>query len=309
MSKTTDEVHVSGPVARRQALVSVVIVSYNVREHLLDTLRALYASSGMPLEAIVVDNASRDGSADAVDAAFPKAVVLRNDSNLGFGRASNLGIEHSQGEFVLLLNPDVMVEPDCLTTLVGFMHAHPKAGAASPRLSRPDGTLDLAARRGFPTPRAAFYRVTLLSRLFPTSRRFNRYNVGYLPADEVHEIDAGTAACLMVRRSAIDQVGAFDPDYFMYGEDLDLCFRLKQSGWKVFYVPAAAATHVKGASSRQATSAMLLEFHRAMWIFHRKHYAANLPAPANWLIWVGIWSRWALLSLRSKITRDPTVSA
>jgi hypothetical protein len=309
MSKTTDEVHMSGPVARREGLVSVVIVSYNVREHLLDTLRALYAGSGTSLEAIVVDNASRDGSADAAAAAFPKAVVLRNDANLGFGKASNLGLEKSQGEFVLLLNPDVMVAPDCLRILVGFMHAHPEVGAASPRLSRPDGTLDLAARRGFPTPRAAFYRVTLLSRLFPKSRRFNKYNVGYMAADQVHEIDSGTAACLMVRRSAIDQIGAFDPDFFMYGEDLDLCFRLKQGGWKIFYVPAAVATHVKGASSRQATSAMLREFHRAMWIFHRKHYAADLPAPANWLVWVGIWSRWALLSLRSKLTRDPAVSA
>jgi hypothetical protein len=112
----------------------------------------------------------------------------------------------------------------------------------------------------------------------------------------------------MVRRSALDQVGAFDPDYFMYGEDLDLCFRLKQAGWKIFYVPAAVATHVKGVSSRQASSAMLREFHRSMWIFHRKHYAAGLPGPVNGLVWLGIWSRWALLSARSKLTGNRTVS-
>ena len=290
-------------------LVSVVIVSFDVRELLLSALRALYGSSGVSLEAVVVDNASKDGSADAAATAFPQATVLRNDSNLGFGRASNRGIERSRGEFILLLNPDVMVHPDCVRTLADFLCANPKVGAVSPRLRRPDGSLDLASRRGFPTPRAAFYRVTLLSRLFPKSSRFNRYNVGYMPESEVHEIDSGTAACLMVRRSAIDQVGAFDPDFFMYGEDLDLCFRLKLAGWKIFYVPAAVATHIKGASSRQATSAMLREFHRAMWIFHRKHYASDLPAPANGLIWLGIWSHWALLSLRSKLTRDPTVSA
>jgi GT2 family glycosyltransferase len=288
--------------------VSAVIVSYNVREHLLSALGALYASAGVPVDAVVVDNASLDSSADAVEAQVPEAAVIRDESNLGFGKASNRGIEQSRGEFILLLNPDVMVDRDCVRTLADFLSANPKAGAAGPRLERPDGKSDLAARRGFPTPRAAFYRFTLLSRLFPRSRRFNEYNVGYLSDDQVHEIDAGTAACLMVRRSAIEQVGAFDPDYFMYGEDLDLCFRLKQAGWKIYYVPAAVATHIKGVSSRQASSAMLNQFHRSMWIFHRKHYASSLPAPVNGVIWLGIWGRWALLSLRSKLTRDPTVS-
>lgn len=287
---------------------SVVIVSYNVREHLLDALSALYAAPNVSIEAIVVDNASGDDSADAVAAQFPQATLVRNDANFGFGKASNCGFERSSGQFILLLNPDALVERECVKTLADFLAANPKAGAASPRLKRADGKLDLAARRGFPTPRAALYRFMLLSRLFPRSRRFNQYNLGYLAEDEVHEIDAGTAACLMVRRSAIDQVGFFDPDYFMYGEDLDLCFRLKQGGWKIFYVPAAVATHVKGASSRQASSAMLREFHRSMWIFHRKHYASGLPAPVNGLIWLGIWGRWALLSLRSKLTQDPTVS-
>jgi GT2 family glycosyltransferase len=289
-------------------LVSVLVVSYNVREHLLKALAALKSSSDITTQVLVVDNASSDGSADAVAAQFPNVSVIRSHSNLGFGKASNVGIEGSNGEFVLLLNPDVMVEQRCIRTLADFMIANSKVGAVSPKLLRPDGKLDLAARRGFPTPRAAFYRLTLLSRLFPRSRRFNRYNVGYVPEDQVHEIDAGTAACLMVRRSAIDQVGAFDPDYFMYGEDLDLCFRLKQGGWKIFYVPTAVATHVKGASSRQATSAMLREFHRSMWIFHRKHYAAGLPGPANGLVWLGIWGRWALLSFRAMLRRDSTVS-
>jgi GT2 family glycosyltransferase len=295
--------------AEAKSLVSVVIVNFNVREHLLASLRALYASADTTIEAFVVDNASSDGSADAVEATFPQVAVIRNDENIGFGKASNCGLERANGEFVLLLNPDVIVESDCVKTLASFLMTNPKAAAASPRLRRPDGRLDLAARRGFPTPRAAFYRLTLLSRLFPKSRRFNRYNVGYMREDQVHEIDAGTAACLMMRRSAIEQVGPFDPDYFMYGEDLDLCFRLKKAGWKIFYLPSAVATHVKGASSRQATSAMLREFHRSMWIFHRKHYASGLPGPANGLVWMGIWGRWALLSLRSKLKSDPTVSA
>jgi GT2 family glycosyltransferase len=126
--------------------------------------------------------------------------------------------------------------------------------------------------------------------------------------ETIHEIDAGTAACLLVRRSAIDQIGFFDPDYFMYGEDLDLCYRLKRGGWKIYFVPTATAVHIKGTSTRQATGPMLYEFHHAMWIFHKKHYASTLPGIVNGLIWLGIWSRWAALSARARMTRHSTVS-
>ncbi len=216
-------------------MVSALIVSYNVRASLLDALRALYSSNGTALEAVVVDNASSDGSADALEAAFPQVKVIRMDENVGFGRANNAGLEKCDG-------------------------------------------------------------------------RFNRYNLGHLPADSVHEIDAGTAACLIVRRAAIDQVGFFDPEYFMYGEDLDLCYRLRKGGWKIFYVPDAIALHVKGSSTRQASTRMRYEFHRAMWVFHRKHYASSTPALGNGMVWVGIWARWAAISLRAWITRDARVS-
>jgi GT2 family glycosyltransferase len=288
-------------------LVSAIVVSYNVRALLLDTLRSLFANSAVPLETIVVDNDSGDGSADAVAEEFPQARLIRS-ANLGFGKASNLGFQHASGRFVLLLNPDVTLDPGCVDRLADFLLVHPEAGAVGPRLKRPDGGLDLAARRGFPTPRASFYRLTGLSRLFPRSRRFNRYNLGHRPEDTVHEIDAGTGACLLIRRAAIDRVGLFDPDFFMYGEDLDLCFRLRSGGWKVYYLPAAQALHVKGQSTRQATGRMLYAFHSAMWTFHHKHYASDLPAFANGLIWASIWGRWATLNLRARITADSRVS-
>jgi GT2 family glycosyltransferase len=132
--------------------------------------------------------------------------------------------------------------------------------------------------------------------------------MGHLPANRPHEVDAGTAACLLVRRAAIAKVGLFDPAYFMYGEDLDLCFRLKQGGWKIFYLPSAQALHIKGASSRQETARMLYEFHSAMWTFHHKHYADELPAFGNGLVWAAIWARWAMLSGWSAVTRNPNVS-
>ncbi len=235
-------------------LVSALIVSFNVREMLLESLRALQANSDLPIETLVVDNASVDGSADAVEAEFPAVRVIRQESNIGFGAACNVGFEASSGRFVLLLNPDVTVLPDCVGRLADFLLVRPDTGAAGPRLRRPDGSLDMAARRGFPTPATALYRLSGLSRLFRASPRFNRYNMGHLPESESHEIDSGTAACLMVRRTAVEKVGLFDSDYFMYGEDIDLCFRLKQGGWKVVYLPIAEAVHIKGASTRQATA-------------------------------------------------------
>ena len=289
-------------------LVSALVVSYNVRELLLRCLEAFYASSDVPVDAVVVDNASSDGSADAVCEAFPQARVLRQPRNLGFGRANNAGLALCEGRYVLLLNPDVLVKPGCVGRLADFLLVRPDVGAVGPRLVRPDGRLDPACRRGFPTPSTAFYRLVGLSRLLPQSPRFNRYNMGFLPDTEAHEMDSGIGACLMVRRTALDQVGGFDADYFMYGEDIDLCHRLKHGGWKVWYEPAAVAVHVKGASTRQATGRMLFEFHNSMWKFHAKHYAEELPAFANGLVWASIWARWAALRARAALTKNPTVS-
>ena len=295
-------------MATDKPLVSAIIVSYNVRDLLLDTLRAFYASSDVPVEAVVVDNASTDGSADAVASTFRQAKVIRLAVNVGFGKANNAGFQQAEGRFILLLNPDVTVQPGCVGRLTDFMLVRPDAGAVGPRLERPDGTLDLAARRGFPTPSAAFYRLSGLNRLLPRSPRFNRYNMGHLLDTQTHEIDSGTAACLLVRRAAIDRVGFFDPDYFMYGEDIDLCYRLKTGGWKVFYLPDATAVHLKGASTGQSTRRMLWEFHRAMWTFHHKHYAADMPAFANGLVWASIWGRGAPLTAKTQLTGDSRVS-
>ena len=293
--------------SERTPLVSAIVVSYQVRELLLDCLCAFY-SSDVPVEAVVVDNASSDGSADAVQSEFPQAKLVRMRRNVGFGKANNEGLKHAKGRFVLLLNPDVTVAPDCVGRLADFLLMRPNVGAVGPRLTRPDGSLDFAARRSFPAPATAFYRIVGLSKAFPKSARFGRYNMGHVAEGQTHEIDAGTGACLMVRRTAVDRVGFFDPDYFMFGEDLDLCFRLKQNGWKIYYLPAAVAVHVKGAATRQSTQRMLYQFHRGMWTFHHKHNAARLPAFGNGLVWAGIWARWAALAAKARLTRDNRVS-
>ena len=284
------------PQPVREPLVSVIVVSYNVKDLLLDSLAALFQRTDIPFEAIVVDNNSKDGSAAAVEAEFPQAKVHRMRKNVGFGRAANAGLELCGGRFILVLNPDVMVGEACLGELADFLLVRPDVGAVGPRITQPGGEIDESARRAFPTPSVAVYRATGLSRLFPHSARFGRHNMGHVSAERAHEIDAGTAACLMVRRAAIAKVGFFDPAYFMYGEDLDLCYRLKQGGWKIFYVPAAEALHIKAASSRQEEKKMLYQYHSAMWTFHHKHYADELPAFGNGLVWAAIWSRWAILT-------------
>lgn len=308
-------VQASGPVqpppppsgVPRLPQVSVLIVSYNVKDLLIECLDALFQSRDVELEVVVVDNASSDGSADAVEGRYPIRVV-RMQSNVGFGRANNAGLSHCNGRYILLLNPDVKLQPDCIAHLADFLLVRSEAGAVGPRLLRTDGSLDRAARRSFPTPEVALYRILGLSRLFPRSERFARYNLGYLREDQLHEMDSGTGACLLIRRAAIERVGFFDPDFFMYGEDLDLCYRIKEGGWKIYYLPTAVAVHVKGAASRQDTQRMLWEFHSSMWTFHDKHFADDLPAFGNGIIWAAIWVRWLVLMGRAAFNREAVVS-
>ena len=274
-------------------VVSALIVNRNSKDDLLRCLKTFFASADVPVEAIVVDNDSADGSAAAVTDDFPQATVLVQSKNLGYGRAANVGLERCQGRFVLLLGPDVTLDPQCVGRLADFLLTRPDVGAVGPRLALANGKLDPDSRRAFPSPGTIFYQTVGLSRLFPKSSRFGRYNMGHLPDNEVHEMDAGTAACLMVRRSALDRVGFFDPRYYMFGEDLDLCYRLKQGGWKIFFLPGARATHNVKAVSRDRARQISYERHRAMWTYHFKHHSEDTSAFGNGLVWAQIWGRYA----------------
>ena len=289
------------------AQVTAVIVSYQVRRHLVRCLRSVLRSSERPA-IVVVDNASADGSAEMVEKEFPSVRLIRNQANLGFAAASNLGIKASDTPYVLSLNPDTEVTLSAIGILREFLDANRLVGAVGPRIIRPDGSLDFAARRSFPTPATAFARLSNLSRIFPTSSRFGRYNLTYRSPDETQEIDSGTGACLMLRRQALDQVGLFDEAFFMYGEDLDLCFRLKQGGWKIIYLPAAEVLHYKGQSSRQVSYRMIREFHRSMLIFFNKHYRSTTPWPVAQLVAAGVAGRCATLLAVNAVRRRKRVS-
>ncbi len=278
--------------------VGVIIVSYNVAGLLRKCLRSVLASRGTNLAVCVVDNCSTDGSAEMVAAEFPEVHLILSPENRGYSAANNLGIRYFQTHspaprYILLLNPDTEVPPDGIARMVAYLDSHPEAGVAGPKLVRPDGSLDLACRRSFPTPEVSFYRMVGLSRLFPKSRRFGRYNLTYLDPDIETEVDSVVGAFMLIRREALDEVGLMDEDFFLYGEDLDLAFRIKARGWKVLYYPKVVVLHHKGESTRRSRLRSIREFYRAMLIFYRKHYAPTNPRPIRWLVTAGIYARWA----------------
>jgi GT2 family glycosyltransferase len=285
-------------------IVSALIVSHNVKDLLLQCMQALLASAEVPIEVVVVDNDSSDGSAAAVTAEFPKATVLIQEKNIGYSRAANVGLERCTGRFVLLLNPDVMVDQQCVGRLADFLLTRPDAGAVGPRVLMADGKVDPNARRAFPVPSTLFYRTIGLSRLFPKSPRFGRHNMGFMDDSDAHEIDAGTGDCLMIRRAALDRVGFFDPRYFMFGEDLDLCYRLKLGGWKIFYLPTASAMHNVKPASPDRQRQISYERSRAMWTYHFKHHAEDQSAFGNGLVWAQIWGRWLARSVGRSLGRE-----
>jgi GT2 family glycosyltransferase len=188
----------------------------------------------------------------------------------------------------MLLNNDTLVPAGALDGLVDYLETHPEVGAVGPKLILPDGTLDLACRRSFPTPEVSFYRMLGLSRLFPKSPRFARYNLTYLDPDEESEVDALVGACMLLRSAVVREVGLLDEQFFMYGEDLDWAYRIKQYGWRVAYYPRVVIHHYKRAASTRRAIPSIRAFYDAMRIFHRKHYAATTPAPLNALIEIGI---------------------
>lgn len=269
--------------------VSIILVNYKTPELTLSAIESVYQSiSEYHYEIILVDNHSCDGIVERVRSAYPQVRVIGNEENAGFAKANNQGIRIANGRYVLLLNSDTIVRTDTLDVMVSFMDGHPQVGASGCKVVLPDGSLDKACRRGFPTPSASFYYAFGFSKLFPNVPRFNQYQLGYLDPDESYPVDCLVGAFMLVRKEAIDQIGLLDEEFFMYGEDIDWCYRIKQAGWEIFYYPQTSITHYKGASSRRKPFKIVYEFHRAMWLFHRKHYQKKYLPWVNGLVYFGI---------------------
>ncbi len=289
--------------------VSAVVVHYETPDLLERCLDALNGSRAVAFETIVVDNASASFDAQRVSRRVPAPRLVVNRVNVGFAAAANQGLRLAAGRYMLLLNADTIVEPDTLSKMVAYMDARPDVGCATARLVLEDGRLDLACRRLFPTPERSLYRLTMLSRLFPRSRRFGQYNLTYLPEDRETEIDAPCGAFMMVRAEIFSSVGPLDERYFMYGEDLDWAYRIKRAGWRVMYQPGARATHLKRSASSKYRSRSIRAFYDAMRIFYRDHYASRYPRLLSWLIYSGIWAREVLELSAARITGRHGASA
>jgi N-acetylglucosaminyl-diphospho-decaprenol L-rhamnosyltransferase len=294
--------------------LGIVIVNWNTRDLLKRCLETVITSEGdFSLQVVVVDNASTDGSDDMVREQFMTAAqslpqtdsqgraehhravhLIITDSNGGYSYANNFGlrwlgyrgpgdVDPESPRYALLLNPDTEVPPDALYKMLTYMDAHPEVGMAGPKLVLPDGSLDKACRRSFPTPLVSFYHFAGLAKRFPNSPRFARYNLTYLPEDQETEVDSVVGAYMQVRKEVVAQVGLLDETFFMYGEDLDWAYRAKSAGWKVMYHPQVTVKHVKRAASRRSKKAQF-EFYRAMLIFYRKHYRKTTPLLLHGLV-------------------------
>lgn len=278
--------------------LGIVIVNWNTCALLRKCLKSLEAGdSSVRRRVIVVDNASTDNSATMVGSEFPTVEVITNPVNGGFSQANNLGLRRlgfstnstpaELPRYALLLNPDTVVPSDGFRQMIDRMDSDPTLGAIGPRLVMLDGKLDLACRRSFPTPEIALWRMLGLSKLFPKSRLFGRYNMTYLDEHIETEVDCVVGACMMIRRETLLKVGLLDEAYWMYGEDIDWAFRIKHAGWKIMYYPRVTILHVKRAASRQNPRTRL-EFQRASLIFYRKHYAAQTPRLLHFMVLGGL---------------------
>lgn len=251
--------------------LSIVIVTWNSEEYIRNCLDSILVSArNSNLEIIVVDNNSSDETAKIVEQLYPQVTLIQNKKNLGYAKANNQGIGKVKGEYILLLNPDTQVLEDSLPLMYEFMEENPKVGALGPKFLNPDKTVQASCRE-FPTFSTLIWEFSSLSRLFPRSRVFGRWRMGHFNFDKQREVDQPMGSCLVLRRATLDDVGIFDENFPMFFNDVDLCFRIKKRGWKIYFYPEAKVIHYKGASTKKAKAKMIWLSHLAFYKFFKKH--------------------------------------
>ena len=276
-------------------VLSIIIVSYNVRYFLQQCLHSVQrAINGHAHEIIVVDNYSSDDSVEMLRSCFPEVVLIANQDNPGFSKANNQAIKIARGKYILLLNPDTVVAEDTFEKCIDFMDAHPVAGALGVRMIDGKGHFLPESKRALPKPDVAFYKMFGLAGLFPRSRKFGKYHQLYLNEFEINETEVLSGAFFFCRSEALHKAGLLDEDYFMYGEDIDLSYKISQAGYKVYYCPETSIIHYKGESTKKGTLNYVIVFYKAMAIFAQKHFARGQAGAFNLLINIAIVLRAAL---------------
>lgn len=284
--------------------LSVIIVNYNVKHFLEQCLCSVRkAIESIPAELIVVDNNSSDGSLAYLEPKFPDVKFIANQENLGFGKASNQGLQLATGRYILFLNPDTIVPEDCFQQCLHFFETTPDAGAIGIKMIDGSGRFLKESKRAFPSPLTSLYKLFGLARLFPHSKTFSKYHLGYLDENKSNEVDVLAGAFMMIKKEVLDKVGSFDETFFMYGEDVDLSYRIQKAGYKNYYFAGSSIIHFKGESTRKGSMNYVRMFYNAMSIFVRKHYGGSRAGVFNALIHLAIWFRAGLTAIGSFIRR------
>jgi GT2 family glycosyltransferase len=269
--------------------LSIVIVSYNVKHFTEQCLRSIQSScKNLRIEVFVVDNASSDGSVEYLIPRFPSVTFIANQENLGFAKANNLALSKAVGRHLMILNPDTLVSEGALETLVAYLDSNPDVGAVGPKLLTRYGQFDRTSKRGFPSPWVSFCRLSGLAVLFPKSRLFGRYDLLYLDENQVSSIDALCGGAMILRRESYEKIGGLDETFFMFGEDIDWCYRIKLAGYQIHYVPTARIIHFKGESTRRSKIDRESVFYGAMHLFVEKHYRGRYPFFTHKILDLGI---------------------
>jgi GT2 family glycosyltransferase len=284
--------------------LSVIIVNYNVVYFLEQCLNSVItASKNLKVEIFVVDNNSVDGSVELVREKFPEVKLIANKENTGFSKANNQAIHLSTGKYILLLNPDTVVEEDTFDKTIKFMNEHPEAGGLGVRMIDGKGKFLPESKRGFPSPSVAFYKIFGLSSLFPKSKTFGQYHLGYLSEFEINEIEVLSGAFMLMRGETLEKIGLLDETFFMYGEDIDLSYRIKLGGYKNYYYPETKIIHYKGESTKKSSVNYVFVFYKAMVIFAKKHLSANHAKLFSFAINLAIYFRASIAILNRFIQK------
>ena len=287
--------------------LSVIIVNYNVKHFIEQCLFSVFkAAEALPCEIFVVDNNSVDGSTTLIKEKFPHVILIENKINTGFSVANNQAIKLAKGEFVLLLNPDTVVQEDTFFKIINFMEQTPDAGGLGVKMLDGQGNFAPESKRGLPTPEVAFYKMFGFSKLFPKSKKFGKYHLSYLDENDIHSVDVLSGAFMLIRKSVLDKIGYLDETFFMYGEDIDLSYRITKSGFKNYYFPKTQIIHYKGESTKRSSLNYVIIFYNAMAIFSKKHFSGSNAFVFNILIRFAILLK-ATLALLVRLLKTFTV--
>lgn len=293
---------------RSDLQLSVIIVNYNVKYFLEHCLYAVYkAISTVKAEIIVIDNASSDGSMEYLLNKFPEVIFIDNPVNVGYAKANNQGLKQARGQYILFLNPDTIVPEDCFDICMRFLELHPKAGACGVKMLDGSGRYLPESKRAFPSLQTSFYKMSGLAKLFPHSKTFARYYLGHLSENEDKEVDVLSGALFMVKEKVLKQTGGFDEQFFMYGEDIDLSYRIQQAGYINYYLASATIIHFKGESTKKGNPDYVRLFYKAMNIFVNKHFTGSRLKRLNFLIHGSIRLRAALSAATTIIKSNQAI--